>query len=490
MDLFKKYLAETKEVGFVREVVGDIIYVNGLPGGKPSEVVVFETGQMGQILSLKPSFVEVLVFARFGIKAGAQVTRTGKALEVPVGPELLSNVINPFGTSFESHKNMKEPTEKRPIEGPLAGISKRKTIKKNLETGVTLVDLMVPLGRGQRELVIGDRKTGKSTFLLQTMLSYAKQGNICIYAAIGKKKIDVKKIEEFFTQNKVMDKIIIVASTPQDPPGVIFLTPYSAMTIAEYFRDQGQDTLLILDDLSTHAKFYREISLLARRFPGRNSYPADIFYIHARLLERAGNFVVGENGEKEASITCMPVAETLQGDLSGFIQTNIMSMTDGHIFFDSNLFYEGRRPAINEFLSVTRVGLQTQTNLKRSLGRELLTTLTLYNKMQNFVHFGAELSQTTKQTIKTGQKITELFDQRADSLIPTNVQMIIFSLFWGQKFKDEEIGQINERRLKMTQLYLSDPAYKKIIDNIVDTSKTFNELLRQVEDKSSSILRE
>lgn len=485
MDSFETYLKKTGEVGFIQRIIGDIVYADGLPGAKPQEVVVFESGGFGQIMSLSRDTIQILTFSKHRLSTGLKVARTNSTLSVPVGRQLLGNIVNPFGEAFDSHKRISVPSEKRDVNGKLQGIAKRKTVKRNLETGVSLVDIMIPIGQGQRQLVIGDRKTGKSTFLLQTMLSYAKQGNICIYAAIGKKKIDIKRIEEFLQKNKVMDKVVMVASTPQDAPGLIFLTPYSAMTIAEYFRDQGSDVLLIFDDLSTHAKFYREISLLARRFPGRNSYPADMFYKHARLLERAGNFDV--NG-REVSITAIPVADALQGDLSGFIQTNIMSMTDGHIFFDNSLFYEGRRPAINKFLSVTRVGFQTQTNLKRSIARELFSTLTLYNKMQNFVHFGAELSQTTRQTLSTGLKITELFDQGIGDLIPVNVQMVLLALFWGQKIQVEDTTKMYSMRSKLVSLYQSDPAYRKAIDEMVAASNTYNELLATVEDKLKTII--
>ena len=273
-----------------------------------------------------------------------------------------------------------------------------------------------------------------------------------------------------------MDKVLLIASTSTDPAGTIFVTPYSAMAAAEYFKDKGKDVLVVLDDMSTHAKFYREISLLGKRFPGRNSYPGDIFYVHAKLMERAGNFST-TNGE--TAITCLPVVETTQGDLSGFIQTNLMSMTDGHLFFDSNLFYQGRRPAINPFLSVTRVGRQTQSSIKRSINREITSFLTLYERIQNFVHFGSELNESSKITLDTGAKIQKLFDQPSNEIIPINVQVIIFVMVWGTLLPNLKIEEVIEKRKKLTELYLKDPKLQKELDEMIETSETLNELLKK-----------
>lgn len=474
---FSEYLNEAGEVGFVTEVIGSITHVSGLPGAKPDEIVVFESGEQGQVFSLHQDFAEILTFNSIPPKVGLRAARTGRVLEVPVGEALLSNIIDPFGNPFDAHKVFAKPSETRALGAPPPGITSRLTIKRNFETGVSIVDLMIPLGKGQRELIIGDRKTGKTDFLLQTIAYAAKTGDLCIYAAIGKNKMDIKRAEEYFKQANVMKNIIMVASGSEEPAGLIYLTPYSAMTIAEYFRDKGRDVLLILDDLTTHAKFYREISLIGKRFPGRDSYPGDMFYIHARLLERAGNFKK-DNGE--VSITCLPVVETLQGDLSGFIQTNIMSMTDGHVYFDNNLFSQGRRPSINPFLSVTRVGRQTQSDSKRSISRELLTFLTLYDKMQNFVHFGSELTESVKVIIETGNKILQLFDQELDRVIPANVQPIILSFLWGEDLRKMEIAKLSYLRERIAEMYQKDPNYKQLVDDIVSKSNSFNEILSHV----------
>jgi F-type H+/Na+-transporting ATPase subunit alpha len=470
-------LTQSGEVGFVSEVIGPIAYVEGIPGVHLQELVYFEDGSQGRVFSLFENRVEVLTFSNTPVKVGSKVARTGGAIKIPVGPELLGQIIDPFGNSYDNHKLFKKPTDTRVLNTAPPGISKRKTIKKYFETGVSLVDLMVPLGYGQRELVIGDRKTGKTDFLLQTIVYAAKNNLVCIYAAVGKNRIDIKRAWEYFTANGVEKNIILIASASEDPAGLNFLTPYTGMTIAEYFRDEGKDVLLVLDDLSTHAKFYREISLISKRFPGRDSYPGDMFYVHSRLLERAGNFE-GKNGD--VSITCLPVVETLQADLSGYIQTNIMSMTDGHIYFDSGLFTAGRRPSVNPFLSVTRVGRQTQSDSARSISRELLSFLTLYDKMQNVVHFGSELTANVLTILVTGDKILQLFDQATESVVPPNVQAITLSLLWGDDFKKLEISKLIYYKNKISQQYQTDPKYKKMIDDLVLTSNSFNQILDKI----------
>lgn len=470
---FTAYLNETEEIGFVEQVADAIIYVSGLPKVKPEEIVFFETGEFGQVFSINPDYIEVLVFFKKHIKPGTRVTRTNEILKIPVGYELLGRVINPLGNSIDTTKPLKTPLEKREINTRPAGIIKRRAITKPFETGVLIVDLAIPLGHGQRELIVGDRKTGKTSFLTKTILNQAKRGNICVYAAIGKKKLDVKKIEEFFAKNGVLDKMVIVASGSGDAIGVIYLTPYTAMTISEYFRDQGKDVLLVLDDLSSHARFYREISLLGRRFPGRNSYPSDIFYTHARLMERAGNFITDKG---EASITCLTVAETSQGDLSGYIETNLMSMTDGHLYFDKDLFYLGRRPAINPFFSVTRVGRQTQTNLRREVSREIMSFLNLYQKMQSFIHFGAELNENIKATIATGEMIIHFFNQAPAEVVPINLQIIAFSMLWANLWERKDAVVIRKQLHQILEAYSSDKKIREKIDKLAEID-SFNKLL-------------
>ncbi len=474
---FDDFLKQTGEIGYVDQVVGPIAYVNGLPGAACEELVVFENDEIGQILSLGTDHIEVLTFSRTPVHVGAKLTRTNRNFQVPVGRELLGKIIDPFGRAFDPANPISTPKEYRSIQNPPAGITARKTIKRHLVTGITMVDLLIPIGHGQRELIIGDRKTGKTNFLLATVLSQAKLGNVCIYVLIGRRKLDIKKVEELFVKNNVLDKVVIVATTSYDPQGLVYLAPYSAMTIAEYFRDAGIDTLLVIDDLSTHAKFYRELSLLGRRFPGRNSYPADIFHTHARLMERAGNFKVGD---RECSITILPIVEAAQGDLSGYIQTNLMSMTDGHLFFDAGLFSQGRRPAINPFLSVTRVGQQTQSDLKRSIARELRSFLTLYQKTQRYIHFGEELSENIKTILATGDKITRFFQQPPSTITAENIQIFLFALVWANFWKDEEFSKIKQDMDKWNLMYQDNPKFAENIDKIINESTHLNDLLAKI----------
>lgn len=482
---FNTYLTETEEIGYVEQVADSIIYVSGLPNIKPEEIVIFETGEFGQVFTIDTETVEILIFSQNSVKPGTRVTRTNETLRVPVGTELLGKVIDSLGIPIESTKPSKMPSLTMPVNSVPQGIIKRKAITKTLETGVLIVDMAIPLGHGQRELIAGDRKTGKTSFLTKTILNQTRQGNICIYAAVGKKKIDVKKIQEFFEKQGVMDKMVIVASGSEDATGLIFLTPYTAMTISEFFRDQGKNVLLVLDDLSTHAKFYRELSLLGRRFPGRNSYPSDIFYTHARLMERAGNFITDKG---EASITCLPVAETTQGDLSGYIETNLMSMTDGHLYFDKDLFYLGRRPAINPFLSVTRVGRQTQSNLRREINREIISFLNLYEKMQSFIHFGAELNENIRATLLTGARIIQFFSQYTNEVVKINVQIVLFGMLWANLWENKELITIREDMQKVIHAYDQDKKIQELMDNIVTQNDSFNKLLRIIKTQGPQIL--
>jgi F-type H+-transporting ATPase subunit alpha len=481
MKSFQTYLNTSEEMGFVEQCDHSIVYASGLPNATVNEIVVFETGETGVVLSLTPDHAEVLLFSKYSVKVGTRVTRTGEKQEMPVGFELLGQVVDPFGNPLDAAKTFNRPNISRPIDTIPVGISARKRIDATFETGVTIVDFLVPLGKGQRELIIGDRKTGKTSFLYQTILKQAKLGTICIYAAIGKKKIDIRKAEEFFQKNGITQNTVIIASSSDDPAGSIYLTPYCAMTLAEYFRDEGHDVFVVLDDLYTHAKFYREIMLIGRRFPGRNAYPADIFYAHARLLERAGNFL-SQNGEGH-SITCFPVVESAQGDIAGFIQTNLMSITDGHIYFDLDLFVKGKRPAINPFISVSRVGRQTQTSLQLTLNRELVSFLTLYNRLEGFSHFSDEAGPETARTLSVGERISTFFTQGTSDITNLDLQLIIFGLLW----QNATNAQLDVK--KMQKAYEDNIETQTFIRDIVTNSATLNDMLDLINKKRPDLLR-
>lgn len=484
MKSYQYYLKRIGEYGNVSEVHYPIATLVGLPHVKPQEIVIFEDGKLGEVFSLDNNESQILLFSKDPVKTGAQATRTDSAISIPVGNNLLGKIINPLGSSFLDESEIEGLNETIDLDQSVKTIAERKRIKRPFLTGISLVDLLLPLGKGQRELVIGDRKTGKSSFLLTIVKNQILQGALIIYAAIGKKKSDIKKLQEFFVREKIINSTVFVASDPFDSPSLIYTTPYTAMSIAEYFRDQGRDVVVILDDLSTHAKFYREVALLGGRFPGRDSYPGDIFYIHARILERGGNFIHKTKGE--VSITVIPVAETVEGDLTGYVATNIMGMTDGHIFFDSDLYYKGRRPAINVSLSVTRVGRQTQTPLKLEINHEITAFLAQYEKIQTFSHFGAELSDKIKTILKTGQKLQALFDQHYTLIVPEGVQIIMLSLIWLHALNDLDDEALAELRKKLTDIYL-DENKNKMFREIMN-SENFHDLLLKVSKKKQELL--
>jgi F-type H+-transporting ATPase subunit alpha len=478
---FTRLLTQTNEVGYVDSLNYPITKVRGLPTIKPGEVVLFESGVVGQTMSMDENTVDVVLLSQLSPSIGDRVCKTNCQLEIGVGAYLLGKTINSLGQNMYQELEAFAPATYLHVDPKPAGIEKRVKINQCFETGVSVVDMLIPLGKGQRELVIGDRKTGKTDFVLHTMLNQAKQGTLCIYAAIGKNAIDIKKVENFLTSNGIRDRAIIVASYSSDPSAIVYLTPYSAMTVAEYFMEAGNDVLLVLDDLTDHAKYYREMALIAKRAPGRASYPADIFYAHSRLLERAGYFKTDKGIN---AITCLPVAETVEGDIAGYIQTNLMSITDGHIFFDKELFLQGRRPAVNYFLSVTRVGRQTQTKLKWSVGRELSNFLTLLDKTQNFVHFGAEISEGIRSTLSMGEKIVySFFNQPSGEVLNSNLQIFLFALIWSQVFKEQNIQGLIKQTRKIIASYKTNTDYKHRVDAIIESCDNFNGLLSVVSAK-------
>jgi len=483
---YAESLNANNETGFVTAVMPPIVKVRGLPNVKFAEIVYFASGEMGFVTAMDKNSCEVLVFSHDGVAADCQVSRSGTLLQLPVSEEYIGKSIDSLGRSTLSDVYISKIKKLRSIEQPAPGIDQREKITNTFETGVSVVDMLIPLGNGQRELVIGDRHTGKTEFLLQTLLSQAQKGTTCIYANIGKKRSDIRRVEKFVKDNHLENHVVIMSSSSTDPLGVIYVTPYSAMTLAEYFVEMGRDVLLILDDLSTHAKFYREISLISKRFPGRNSYPGDIFYSHSRLLERAGNFKTDKGIH---SITCLAVAEMIESDMSGYIQTNLMSITDGHIYFDQELFDQGRRPAVNYLLSVTRVGRQTQTKVRWGMNRELTSFLTLYEKTQRFVHFGAEVNEGITSTLTMGSRILSFFDQPMGTIVEQNIQNVLFCLIWVGAIKFESTTVAKYLRDKSHELYVKDRTFKQLVDGLVVESADFNTLLGKVGSRSSEIVK-
>lgn len=483
MQDYNYYLKQSGEYAQVTEVKYPIVKAVGLPGAKIKEIVIFETGEMGQIHDLSDDSVRILLFSPLGVRVGTRVSRTNSQLSIPARDDFFGHILDPFGTPLLTSLSDKEITEYIPVDTSPLGIVERKKITQPLITGTAVVDIVLPIGQGQRQLILGDRKTGKSTFVLSTIKNQIENGAVAIYAAIGNKKSDIKSLEQFMNSDELRKKnMVIVATSAFDSPGLIFLTPFTAMALSEHYRNQGRNVLLIMDDLLTHAKFYREFSLLAEAFPGRDSYPGDIFHIHAKLLERAGNFTHPDKGE--VSITALPTAETQDADLTGYIISNLMSITDGHLFFDNNVYARGVRPAINTPLSVTRVGKQTQSKLMKDVNRELSSLFSVYEKIENLSHFGSEVSESVKSTLLLGEKIQYFFNQPEGLTFPQEVYLTLFSLVWLGIVNTE--SEIEQTREKLVKIFSAQPG-KELLESLIATD-SFNELLRKVGNSKDEIM--
>ncbi|MBI2596709.1 hypothetical protein HYW41_00950 [Candidatus Daviesbacteria bacterium] len=429
MNLYKNYLDKTKEYGVVEQIEYPIIYASGLPAVKREELVVFEAGQLGQVMNLSKNLVEILLFSPRLVKIGTKVARSSEAVAVAVGQKILGSVIDPLGLPLWPAPIPVKSGSNMPIYGFPPPLISRVKIKRPLFSGTTVVDMLLPLGKGQRQLIAGDRKAGKTSFLMTLAKLQAKEGNVVIFALIGKKKSEIKAVKMFLENEKISQNCVIVATSSDNSPGLISLTPFTAMTVAESFKKDGLDSVVILDDLTTHAHFYREIALVGKRFPGRESYPGDIFYTHAKLLERAGNF---KYQEREVAITALPVVETVENDFTSLVVSNLIGITDGHLLFDSRIKDLGRSPAIDIFLSVTRVGKQTKDPSSRELGFKLMAFLSQVEKLQNLAQFGPELLEKTKQDLEKADRIYKLFNQSLYQVIPQEKQLKELLQIWGK----------------------------------------------------------
>ena len=483
---FEENINNTQEVGVVEKIIESLIYVDGLPGARVFEEILTEDGAKGFVFSVDRDHVICLLTSNSKPKKGMRVSRKGDLIRVRVGTGLLGHVVDSFGNSLDRSNPVSNAKEYRILDSDVPNISQRVVIDKSLHTGVTVVDMMIPLGKGQRELIIGDRGTGKNWFVNSVIKTQSQEGVVCIYCGIGKKKSAIESNIKILKNSTGAKNIINLVTYANDSLGTIYLAPYAAMTVAEYFRDLGKEVLVVFDDLGMHAKVYREISLLSKRFPGRNSYPSDIFFTHSKLLERAGNF---KNKDSSISITCLPIVESLGGDISGYVQTNLMSMTDGHIFFDIDLYNQGVRPAINYFLSVTRVGRQTQSSIRYKINRELNGILSLYEKTKSFIHFGAEISEGVRLNLRLGEKINQFFDQTGDIVVPSNIQILVFSLIWSQKWDSYDKDTIQNELKRIIFIYINDASFRKLVDDLISDSEDLNSFL-QLYLKNETLLAE
>lgn len=420
----KNYKAkiEMAETGKVILVGDGIARVYGLRNCMANELLEFEGGSFGVAQNLEEETVSVAILSdKNDICEGTEVRRTGKVLSVPVGEKLLGRVVNALGEPIDG-KGPVEYSGTRPLESEAPGIIERKSVSVPLQTGIKAIDSMIPIGRGQRELIIGDRQTGKSEIVIDTILNQKNTGVICIYVAIGQKSTSVAQMVNELNRNNAMDYTIVVSASASESAPLQYIAPYSGCAMAEYFREQGKDVLIIYDDLSKHAVAYRALSLLIRRPPGREAYPGDVFYLHSRLLERAA-CVAPEYGG--GSITALPIIETQAGDVSAYIPTNVISITDGQIFLETELFHSGIMPAINPGISVSRVGGSAQLKAMKKVSGELKLLYSQYRELQSFAQFGSDLDADTKARLALGERIVEVLKQGKNAPVRVGCQVAI-----------------------------------------------------------------
>jgi F-type H+-transporting ATPase subunit alpha len=450
-DILKREIREydreidVAETGTVLSAGDGIARVYGLNNALAGELVEFNDGLRGMVLNLEEDNVGVAVLGEaHHIKEGDVVKRTGRIIEVPVGDAMLGRVVDALGNPIDG-KGPIESSEKRQVEIKAPGIVARKSVNESLATGIKAIDAMVPIGRGQRELIIGDRQTGKTAVAIDAIINQKDSGVLCIYVAIGQKQSTVAQVMEKLAQHGALEYTIIVASTASEPAPLQFIAPYTGCTMGEYFRDTGRHALIIYDDLSKQAVAYRQLSLLLRRPPGREAYPGDVFYVHSRLLERACKLNDELGG---GSLTALPIIETQAGDVSAYIPTNVISITDGQIFLETDLFNSGIRPAINVGLSVSRVGGSAQVKAMKSVAGSLKLSLAQYREMEAFAQFGSDLDQATQEQIANGQRQVEILKQGQYS--PMSMEEQVISIYaatpekgrnsWLRKLALEEIG--------------------------------------------------
>ena len=413
---------DVEEVGKVIYSADGIAKVYGLTNVMAGEMVEFETGEKGLVFNLEADNVGVVVLGKgTDITEGSSVKRLGKLISVPVGEALIGRVVNALGEPIDG-KGAIEATEYRYVEEKAPGIMARKSVHEPLQTGLKAIDALVPIGRGQRELIIGDRQTGKTTVALDTILNQKNEDVICIYVAVGQKQSTVANIVRILEEHGAMEYTIVVNASASEAASLKFLAPYAGVTMGEYFRDNGRHALIVYDDLSKHADAYREMSLLLRRPPGREAYPGDVFYLHSRLLERAAKL----NDELGAgSLTALPIIETKGGDVAAYIPTNVISITDGQIFLETNLFNKGIRPAINVGLSVSRVGGAAQIKAMKQVAGNLRLDLAQFRELEAFSQFASDLDEASRKQLERGQRLVEILKQPAYSPLPVEKQVVI-----------------------------------------------------------------
>lgn len=452
------------DVGFVQEIKDGVVTVDGLNNVSYGELVGFENGGKGMVVDLTETNVGIIVLGSYeDILAGSRVTATGKTLSIGVSDLLLGRVIDALGSPVDGGDDIKSDTY-NPVEKIAAGVVKRKSVSVPIQTGIKAIDALIPIGRGQRELIIGDRGTGKTTVCIDTIINQKNQDVICIYCAIGQKNAKIASLHELLKSQGAMEYSIIVKASAADPVAMQYIAPYSAMAIAEYFMSKGKDVLVVFDDLTKHAYAYRQISLILRRPAGREAYPGDVFYLHSRLLERSCRLNEEAGG---GSITALPIIETLENDVSAYIPTNIISITDGQIFLETDLFNAGMRPAINVGISVSRVGGSAQTKAIKQVAGKLKLDLAQYRELVAFSQFDSDLDPETKQFLNRGARVTEVLKQQKNK--PSDLAHEV-AILWA--VSNGYLDKIEVSKIKSFEeaLYQAcEVQHKKLLDRINTT---------------------
>jgi len=455
---------EVADVGSVITVGDGIARVHGLEKAMAGELLEFQNGVMGMVLNLEEDNVGVVILGPFrDIKEGDTVKRTGRIMEVPVGEALLGRVVNPLGQPLDGLGPI-NTTEFRAIESPAPGVMARKSVHEPLQTGIKAIDAMIPIGRGQRELIIGDRQTGKTAVALDTIINQKGNGMICIYVAIGQKQSTVANVVETLRKHGALEYTIVVSATASDPAPLLYLAPYAGVTMGEYFMYKGGHVLCVYDDLSKQAAAYREMSLLLRRPPGREAYPGDVFYLHSRLLERAAKLSDDLGG---GSITALPFIETQAGDVSAYIPTNVISITDGQIFLETDLFNAGQRPAVNSGISVSRVGGAAQIKAMKKVAGSLKLELAQYRELAAFAQFGSDLDKATQARLTRGQRLMEILKQGQFEPMPVEKQVLV--IYAATKGFVDDIPLEDVRRFEKELLSFVESNKPQLLEHIRTT---------------------
>ncbi|HCM67720.1 MAG TPA: F0F1 ATP synthase subunit alpha [Candidatus Kerfeldbacteria bacterium] len=454
--------ATVEKVGTVVEVGDGIARISGLSDVMASEMLLFPRGIYGVALNLEEDTVGAMILGDYlEIKEGDTVKSTGRILEVPVGEEIVGRVVNPLGQAIDGKGDIS--TKKfYPVEKIAPRVITREGVNAPIQTGIKAIDSMIPIGRGQRELIIGDRQTGKTALAIDTIINQKGENVICIYVAIGQKESKVARLVTELEERGAMKHTIVVLASASDPASLTFVAPYAGCAMGEYFMDKGKDVLVIYDDLSKHAWAYRQISLLLRRPPGREAYPGDIFYLHSRLLERAAKMSKEYGG---GSLTALPIIETQAGDISAYIPTNVISITDGQIFLESDLFYQGIRPALNVGLSVSRVGSKAQIKAMKQVAGKLRLDAAQYRELAAFAQFGSDLDETTRKQLERGKRVQEILKQDQYVPMPVAEQVAIIYAVVSGFLDDIPVDRVSEFEMKFLE-YLRT-SRKQVLDEIV-----------------------